>query len=436
MDKKTFSSGFLSFFSFVLIPLFAFGLGWTASENEWNQERVDSPILLKEDISPEKESAKDTNIDISLLRDAVKIVEKKFINPDDIDSQKIQYGITRGFIWSLDDPYSEFMSPEESEDFDHDLDGDLEGIGAELTVRRGMIIVVSPLRGSPAEAAGLLPEDIILKVDGEEARGEDFLNVIKRVRGEKGTEVILSVFRPNAGEEKEITITRDKVRVETVELLWQDDIAVLEVSQFGTHTEQEFYKSLTLALQKDPRGIILDLRFNGGGFLDTAVAMLSAFLEGQQKVVVQKGRPPAVENLVTSGNIRTILPLVVLQNKGSASASEIVAGALQDLNRATVIGEQSFGKGTVQELIPMKGGAHLRLTIAKWLTPNGRDIGKVGIEPDLLIKRTVEDIEKEKDPQMEAALRLLHGESLEDLQSEFQESEGLQAYLEEKEGSL
>jgi len=431
MDKKTSSSGFLSFFSFVFLPLFAFGLGWTASESEWNQERASDPILLEENISPEKEPVKNTNVDTSLLRDAVRIVEKKFINPENIDPQKIQYGITRGFIWSLDDPYSEFMSPEESEDFDHDLDGDLEGIGAELTVRRGMIVIVSPLRGSPAEKAGLLPEDIVLKVDGEEARGEDFLNVIKRIRGEKGTEVMLSVFRPNAGEEKEIIIMRDKIRVETVELLWQDDIAVLEVSQFGTHTEREFREALALALQKDPRGIVLDLRFNSGGFLDTAVAMLSSFLEGQQKVVVQKGRPPSVENLITSGNIRTTLPLVVLQNKGSASASEIVAGALQDLDRATIIGAQSFGKGTVQELIPMKGGAHLRLTIAKWLTPNGRDIGKVGIEPDLLIERSIEDIEEDKDPQMEAALRLLNGESLEDLQSEFQESEGLQAYLEE-----
>lgn len=406
--------GALSFLAIVLIPIFAFTLGWTLAKSNTPHlstelTNADGTVLSSEKIE---------GIDTSLLRDAIEIVRKKYVDPDAIDPEKIKYGIVRGMVWTLDDPYSEFMSPKENADFEDDLNGDLEGIGAELTIREGVIVVVSPLRDSPAERAGLLPKDIILKVDGVEAPGEDFLNVVKRIRGKKGSDVTLSVFRPDTSEEKEITITRDNIRVETVTLEWQGDIAVLQISQFGTNTTDEFYAALDTALAKNPKGIILDLRFNSGGFLEKAVDVVSAFKK-TGKVVIQKGRPPQSEVIYTTGNLKTDLPLVVLQNGGSASASEIVAGALQDLGRAVVVGEQSFGKGTVQELVPMQKGASLRITIAKWLTPNERDIGKVGITPDVMVKRTIKDFENEYDPQMEAAVKLLNGADVEHVKNEY-----------------
>jgi len=408
-------SNVLSFLSFILLPVFAFGLGWSVSES--NSSEYETELL-----DGENEMVISSNdfeeIDVSLLRDAVSLVREKYVDPEQIDPDRMKYGIVRGLIWSLEDPYSEFMSPQESEEFEDELGGELQGIGAELTVRDGAIIVVSPLRDSPAERAGLFPEDIILKVDGEDALGKDFLNVIKRIRGEKGTEVVLTIFRPETSEELEIKIIRDQIRVHTVEVDWKDDIAVLEVSQFGSNTEAEFNKTLSEVLVKNPKGIILDLRFNSGGFLDTAIKMVSVF-QKEGRVVIQKGRPPETHSLFVNGRVRTDLPLVVLQNGGSASASEIVAGALQDHGRAVVIGEQSFGKGTVQEVIPMRDGSHLRVTVAKWLTPNERDIGKVGIEPDLLIERSLEDFKEKRDPQMDTALRYLRGESLEDLKAEF-----------------
>jgi carboxyl-terminal processing protease len=426
----------ISFLSLVLLPIFAFSLGWIVAESKMGNTTPPPAEFTDNDATVFSEKTV-SSIDISLLREAVEIIQKKYIDPENIDPEKMRYGIVRGVVWSLEDPYSEFMTPKESEDFEHELDGDLEGIGAELTVRKGVVVVVSPLRDSPAENAGLLPEDIILEVDGGIASGEDFLNVINRIRGKKGTDVTLLIFRPETGEEKELIITRDQIKIETVQLEWKkEDIAVLEISQFGTDTEQEFNTALETAISNNAKGIILDLRFNSGGFLDTAVDVVSAFKK-TGKVVIQKGRPPETKVIYTTGNAKTDLPLVVLQNRGSASASEIVSGAIQDLQRGIVMGDQSFGKGTVQEVIAMQNGAHLRITIAKWLTPNGRDIGKVGITPDILIERSIEDFENDYDPQMEAAIKFLNNElSVDEIKEQYgtkSEKEEASADTEEEE---
>lgn len=411
-------AGPVSFLVFVLLPIIAFSVGWMAAEKKSEKALHPTQFVDQNGVVQEQTDA----VDISLLRDAIDIVREKYIDPDALQPDEMKYGIVRGLVWSLDDPYSEFMSPEESHEFEDELGGDVEGIGAELTTKDGMVVVISPIRGSPAENAGLLPEDVILKVDGEDTEGSDFLKVIKKIRGKKGTTVVLTIYRPALGEKLDISITRDKIRIETVTLSWNDDIALIEVSQFGTNTTAEFTKTLSDALVKNPKGIVLDLRFNSGGYLDTAVDMVSAF-QKNGTVVIQKGRPPETESKITTGNVKTDLPLVILQNGGSASASEIVAGAIQDLKRGIVIGEKSFGKGTVQELVPMENGAHLRLTIAKWLTPGGRDIGEKGIEPDLVVARTIEDIKAKRDPQMDAALRFLRGESLDTLKTSFSSPE-------------
>lgn len=410
-------SGPITFLAYILLPIIAFALGWQISESRVEVADRNPTALVDKDATVLKND-KIESIDVALLRDAIDVVREKFIDPDKIDPDKIKYGIVRGLIWSLEDPYSEFMSPEESISFEDELGGDIEGIGAELTVKEGMIIVISPLRDSPAERGGLLPEDVILEVNDEAAEGKDFLKVIGNIRGKKGTPVKLSIFRPSTGEKLSLEIVRDKIRIETVTLTMQDELAILEVSQFGKNTTKEFEDALASALVKNPKGIIVDLRFNSGGYLETAIEMVSAF-QKSGKVVIQKGRPPATDSRFVTGKVKTDLPLVVLQNGGSASASEIVAGAIQDLGRGVVIGEKSFGKGTVQELIAMENGANLRLTVAKWLTPNGRDIGEVGIEPDLTIVRSPQDIADKKDPQLDAAIAHLKGESLQDLAARY-----------------
>jgi len=341
--------------------------------------------------------------------EALATVREKYVDPAKIDATKIAGGVIRGMVASLGDQYSSYLSAEESTDFDTDLAGELNGIGAELTLKNELVTVISPIKGSPASSAGLLPEDVILKVNDEDIQGQDLNSVVKKIRGPEGTKVKLTILRSGSSELLEKEIERRHIVVESVTLKLENKVAILEVKQFGDRTEAEFEKNLRDALAKSPRGIILDLRFNPGGYLETAVKMASAFIK-EGKVVIQEERAPKVTSKFVTGKVMTDLPIVVLINKGSASAAEIVAGALQDHGRAVIVGEQSFGKGTVQELIPLADGANLRLTVAKWLTPNGRDIGKKGITPDVEIKRTPEDFAAEKDPQLEAAMKILTGE--------------------------
>ncbi|MBI5414426.1 S41 family peptidase [Candidatus Peregrinibacteria bacterium] len=349
-------------------------------------------------------------VDLSKLWEALQVVENEYVDPEKVNANTLSEWLVRGLISSLEDDYSSYMSREESQTFDEELAGELEGIGAELTMRNSLVTVVSPLRNSPAEQAGIFPEDVIATVDGESVDGMTLLEVVNKIRGKNGTKVVLGILRKTETNILDIEITRKHIVVESVKLEMKNGIAVLEVSQFGDHTKEEFEKYLREAIAGNPRGIVLDLRFNPGGYLDSAVDMVSFFVK-EGKVVIQKERAPTITNRFVNGRVLTDLPLVVLINGGSASAAEIVAGALRDHNRAILIGETSFGKGTVQEIVPMSDGAKLRLTVAKWLTPNGLDISKKGIEPDIALKREISDFETNKDPQMEAALKILRREA-------------------------
>jgi len=411
MKNKFFGENFVFYVFFILLPIFTFFLGYQISERQKNEISI-------EKVPAETSEKKTEKIDLSFMRDALKVAKEHFVDPEKIDPDKIKFALARAVIWSLDDPYSEFMTPEEMHDFADEIDGNLEGIGAELTVKNGAIVVVSPLRDSPAEKAGLLPNDVVLKINDEKADADKFISMIKKIRGKPGTKVAITIFRPKTGEEKTFEITRKKLHVKSVKLKWREKIAILEVSQFGTDTEKEFNEALAKALAKNPRGIILDLRFNGGGFLDTAIKMVSAFLK-DGKVVIQEGRPPETLSYFVTGNVKTDLPLVILQNGGSASASEIVAGAIQDHGRGTIIGEQSFGKGTVQDIIKVHGGANVKITVAKWLTPKGNWISEVGITPDIKIPRTDDDFENDRDPQLDAAVDFLKGKTPEEIAKKF-----------------
>jgi carboxyl-terminal processing protease len=354
---------------------------------------------------PEKE------VNITLLWSVWRQLESHYIAPDKLKIQPMVYGAIAGMVDAVGDPYTVFMTPSEKHDFDDALSGTLEGIGAQLDMENGKVTVVAPLKSSPAEKAGLKPKDIIEKVDGMAVSGMTLDDVVSRIRGKKGTSVVLTVLHDGQTKSVDISVMRDAIHIPSVESSVVKNkngqqIAVLTLNQFGDDSVLEMRKAIT-ALPKDIKGVVLDLRYNGGGYLEGAVDIVSMFIKSGLVVTVQHRDPPLEQHSVTGNALLPDVPLAVLINGGSASASEITAGALQDLNRATIVGTQSYGKGTVQELLNLQGGASLRVTVAKWLTPAGHDLGKKGVTPDIVIDRTVEDYKNGKDPQLDAAVTWL-----------------------------
>lgn len=401
-----------NFFSFLIIAILAFTLGnyWGMHKEELVRKYQNQITEIPQGNESKSDSfEKNEELSFDGFEDVWEILKDKYVDPQVfIENEPFEYGVIKGLVSGLDDPYSAFMTPEENQDFREGLQGNFQGIGAELTVKSGAVTVVTPLKKSPAKKAGLMPEDIIVKVDDEEITGQPLREVVTKIRGPKDTNVTLGIFRPKDLQEMDITITRDTILLPSVESEMKEDIAYIEINQFGDDTTLEFAKQIRELYKNKPKGIILDLRFNGGGYLDAAVEIASAFLEKDQEVVQVKSKNNSVSHKSKYKIFsNTEIPLVILTNKGSASASEIVAGALQDHKRALVIGEQSFGKGTVQEVVPLKGGASLRVTIAKWLTPNKNTIDKTGISPDILIEKTREDFEQEKTPQLDKAFELV-----------------------------
>jgi len=400
----------------VILPLITLTLGWQLGMRyEYQQlenQFQELEFLFGGDsgsghtiVSPEEE------VNLSLMWAVWRLLLKHYIEPQDLQVQTMLYGAVGGLVRAVDDPYSVFMTPSENEAFHESLDGTLQGIGAELTLRQDQIIVVAPLKGSPAAATGLQPEDVILAVDGEDIFGETLDEVVQRIRGPKDTDVTLTIRRKGGWEPREMTIRRARIEIPSVEYERREtesgSIAYIEINQFADNTTEEVEDALQI-LQKEPiDGIILDVRYNGGGYLDRAVDLVSMFLKQGKVVSVgrKEGEPEA--HYVYGRPIDTTTPLVVLINEGSASASEILAGALQDHKRATIIGKKSFGKGTVQEIFELPGGSSVRITVARWFTPNGRDLGKEGIEPDIDVDLTAEDTEEGRDPQLEEAMEIL-----------------------------
>ena len=350
--------------------------------------------------------------DLSLFWGVWDIVGNSYIDITNVDEQDQIYGAIAGMVEALDDPYSVFMTPDESEQFLSSLDGELEGIGAELTVEEGKLIIVSPLKNSPAEEAGLLPGDYIYLVNGEPTGEMTIWEAIMLIRGEPDTVVNLTIFREGLEEPLEIPITRQKIDVHSVELTYEEyegyNLAHLAIYQFGDDTYNEFEAAVRDILLEGPEGLVLDLRMNGGGYLDVSIDMLGEFFEDERTGVIVKRLNREDEILMTSGNGQLAdLPMVVLIDGGSASASEIVAGALQDYERALVMGTQSFGKGSVQELKDLNDGSSLRLTIAKWYTPLEQNIDHMGITPDIVVEVDRATADPEVDVQLDAALDTL-----------------------------
>ncbi|MEJ9230236.1 S41 family peptidase [Peribacillus butanolivorans] len=305
---------------------------------------------------------------------------------EEIDQDKLVDGAINGMIKSLDDPYSTYMDKKEASSFHESISSSFEGIGAEIQEQDGKIMVVSPIKGSPAEKAGIKPNDIILSVDGKSVEGLSSSEAVLKIRGEKGTKVELSISRAGESEPIDLTIKRDTIPIETVysEML-DDGVAKIQVTSFSEHTVQELETALNDMSKKDMKGLILDLRGNPGGLLDQAIDMASLFIPNGEVVLQVEDRSGKKEVFKSKNNGELKIPVVVLIDDGSASASEIVAAAVSESADIPLIGVKSFGKGTVQTAQDFDDGSNFKYTAAKWLTPEGNWIHKKGIKPDIKV---------------------------------------------------
>lgn len=351
------------------------------------------------------------NIDFNLFWDVWSRLEAKYVDKDKINRQDLIYGAARGLVGALGDPYSEFMPPADTKQFQEDISGSFSGIGAEIGIRKGVLTVISPLKDSPAERAGLKPGDKILKID-ETPTGELTLNeAVRLIRGPQGTEVRLSIFREATDRSFEAKITRDVIKIPILKTeVKPGGIFVIKLYHFTENAAFEFRRAIQEFFSSGSKKLILDLRNNPGGFLAVSVDIASWWL-APGEVVARERFADGSENIHRSAGYRLLseTPTVVLINEGSASASEIVAGALRDNKGIKLIGAKTFGKGSVQEVLPLEDGSSLKVTIAKWLTPNGTEINGTGIEPDVKVElpKPENGEEPEKDLILEKGIDML-----------------------------
>ena len=350
------------------------------------------------------------NVDLSLLWQVWKTIEEKYAVKDKINAQAMIYGAINGLVKSLDDPYTVFLKPEDAKKFLEDVKGTFEGVGMEIGIKDGQLRVVAPLANTPAERAGLRAGDKILQVDGKSTEGITIDEAINWIRGPKGTEVVLTIYRDEWGEARDIKLIRDVIDVPAFKLeLRNDKIAYLKIYQFSEKAGYEFPEIALQILNSDAQKIILDLRDNPGGYLEVAQEIASWFLEKGQVVAIEDfgGRQEQKFYLARDNARLVAYPVVILINKGSASGAEILAGALRDNRGIKLIGEKSFGKGSVQELVSLKNNSFLKITVANWLTPKGELITNKGLEPDIKVEMATADYEAGRDPQLEKAIEII-----------------------------
>ena len=357
------------------------------------------------------EETKPEDVNFSIFWEAWKKLKDKYIEKN-LNNQDLVYGAISGLVDSLKDPNTNFFPPSEAKKFQEDIQGSFGGVGIEIDIRKGQLLIVAPLKNTPAERAGLRAGDKILKVDGTSTAGFNLDEAVKLIRGEVGTKVTLTIMRDSWSEPKDIAITRETIQVPILDWKMLDkDIAYIQLYNFYQNASFNFYQAAVSIYSQNPKAIILDLRNNPGGYLETAVEITGWFLKPGEIVVSEEFRSGQKQQFKASGNgIFKDLPLVILVNEGSASASEILAGALRDIKGIKIIGQRTFGKGSVQQLEKLKDGSSIKITVAKWLTPAGLNISEEGIAPDVEIEITEEDIDEMRDPQLDKALEVLKEE--------------------------
>lgn len=416
--------------SFVLILallILSGGIGYRLGERRIKVGIVDNRPVIK------TEAPAGMSVDFGMFWDAWGKVSRYYIEPKAIDIQKLVYGAISGMVAAVGDPYTSFFPPQENKQFKEDLGGAFEGIGAQLGMRDGRVIIVSPLKGTPAEAAGLQPNDLILKVNDAETAGWTVEQAVKTIRGPKGTTVKLTILTPlSPAGPRDVSIVRSTITVPSVSwwvkapreipeisgasesasiVMSSSRIAYINLTRFGDNTNLDWTKAVNAIVADEKKngklaGLVLDVRNNPGGYLDGAVYIASEFIKGGT-VVSQVNSDGTRQDYPTDrkGNL-TSIPIVVMVNKGSASAAEIVAGALRDTKRAKLVGETTFGKGTVQTPFDLDGGSSVHITTGKWLLPSGESISEKGLTPDMTVPMEMSAMAS-ADAQLARAIELL-----------------------------
>ncbi|MEK7603707.1 MAG: S41 family peptidase [Patescibacteria group bacterium] len=372
-------------------------------------------ILLNKDLG------QPDSVDFSLFWDSWNSLHNKYVDQNALDTQKLLYGAIQGMVDSVGDPYTVFFEPPQSKKFQEEISGSFGGIGIEIGKREGILTIIAPIKNTPAYKAGLQAGDKIMEIDGKTTSDLSIEEAVNLIRGKRGMPVVLTVTS-NGADAREVKIIRDTIKIPTVE--WQmlesngKKVAYLQLFTFNQNIDSEFKKAAQEILNSEAERLIIDLRNNPGGLLDSAVNIAGWFLDKDQIVTVEAFGNGSKNEFKSSGNgSLKIYPTAIIINGGSASASEILAGALRDNKGIKLVGEKTFGKGSVQELEKFKDGSSLKITIAKWLTPSGTSISDKGIEPDIKVLLPKEEIEKGKldfklgepgkDPQLDKAIDLL-----------------------------
>jgi len=341
-----------------------------------------------------------------------KILNEKHIDADTIEPEDKLWSSIEGLAASLGDPYTVFFPPQEAKEFQEEISGNFEGVGMEVGVKESRITVVAPLKGTPAERSGIKPGDSILAIDGTPTFGMTIDEAVDLIRGERGTEVLLTILREGEEKTRDISITRDKIQIPTLDTDNRSDgVFVISLYNFSANVETEFKQALSEFAVSGSNKLILDLRGNPGGYLDASVEIASYFLPSGKVIVREVGKGGEELNVFRSRGYdivsETDTEIIVLVNQGSASASEILAGALSENGVATLLGEQTFGKGSVQEVVEITPETTLKVTIAEWLTPEGTSISDEGLEPDIVVEYEVDETNLEYDNQLERAVEIL-----------------------------
>lgn len=404
IQKKSFSkkvSEIIPKFVFITI-VFAFGI-WVGQNVVFPFSSDRAPIFnIANQNTPTQIKA-----DFAPFWDAWDKVTSGYLERSKIDPQKLIYGAIAGMVNSLGDPYTVFLDPEQNREFELSLSGTYEGVGIEIDIRDKTLVVVAPIDGTPAQKAGVQAGDKILQIDGEDTSGMSIQDAVAKIRGERDTKIVLGLGRN--GKKLDVTITRAKIVIKSVEFAdLGDGVAKIKITRFGDNTFSEWSKAVNKFVATGYKKLIIDVRNNPGGRLDHSISIAGDFVNKGTTVVIEeeasgKQMPFKTENEPRLKGVKT----VILINKGSASASEIVAGALRDLLGAKLVGETTFGKGSIQKVEDLASGAGLHITFAKWLTPKGTWVNKEGLKPDVKVKRTPEDVKADRDPPLDRAKQLL-----------------------------